>query len=108
MADTTMFIDHEPLIMGMTPKEYQAAFSYLDHANFTREVEEYDGQRRETGQQLANNMPWYGRPEYWALILGCTTLLHTLFIQWVWPLVQKDLPINSPWASPGHQQPYGE
>ncbi|GAW21653.1 hypothetical protein ANO14919_111760 [Xylariales sp. No.14919] len=105
MEDTIMFLDQEPLVMGMTPKEYQAAFSYLDHANFSREVEEFDVQRRDPMGPPRTNVVWYRRPEFWALVLGSVTLIHTLFIQWVWPLILRNLPTNSPYRSDDPQYP---
>ncbi|KAI1430094.1 hypothetical protein F5Y12DRAFT_709646 [Xylaria sp. FL1777] len=99
MADLSMPIGQEPLVMGMTPSEYQAAFSYLDQANFAREIDGYEAQQqRYRDQTLKNPIPWTKRPEFWALILGALTFGHSLFVQWLWPILQKELPSKSPYV----------
>ncbi|KAI3329269.1 hypothetical protein HD806DRAFT_278847 [Xylariaceae sp. AK1471] len=86
------------LVMGMSQKEYQTAFMYLDHANFTREAEEFE--IRAAGPMLLPPLPWYKRPEFWAIILGAFSLVHGLFVQWAWPKIQRDLNKGSPFAAP--------
>ncbi|KAJ2986788.1 hypothetical protein NUW58_g4864 [Xylaria curta] len=86
-----------PPVMGMTAKEYQTAFAYLDHANFAREMEEYKGQqRRGSGAGLPRGVPYYKRYEFWAIVLGLASLVHAVFVQWVWPFIRAALPPNSP------------
>ncbi|KAI0974364.1 hypothetical protein F4678DRAFT_458331 [Xylaria arbuscula] len=98
-----MSMDQPPLVMGMTPSEYQAAFAYLDHANFAREVDEYEAQQQRYKEQPAtgSKVHWIKRAEFWALFLGIVTLVHGLFVQWVWPALLKELPKDSPYA-PSH------
>ncbi|KAF2968165.1 hypothetical protein GQX73_g5456 [Xylaria multiplex] len=100
MEDAHMVTGHEPLVMGMTPEEYQAAFAAIEYENFYREVEESENlQRRQL--ESDNSMTallWYKRPEVWALVLGGFTLLHSLFVQWLWPLIEMSG--NSPYTSP--------
>ncbi|KAI0878948.1 hypothetical protein GGS24DRAFT_496380 [Hypoxylon argillaceum] len=102
MADTNLPRDLEPIplpVMGMTAKEYQTAFMYLDHANFAREVEESKNQRRQ-GPTVRPPPPplWFYRYEFWAIILALASLWHAVFVQWVWPKIQTSIPIDSPWA----------
>ncbi|KAI0428848.1 hypothetical protein F5Y09DRAFT_343255 [Xylaria sp. FL1042] len=87
-----------PLVMGMTPSEYQAAFAYLDHANFAREIDEYEAQQHRYKDQTEKSpLPLGKRPEFWALILGLLSLTHSLFVQWVWPILLRELPRDSPY-----------
>ncbi|KAI0817976.1 hypothetical protein GGR55DRAFT_673805 [Xylaria sp. FL0064] len=87
-----------PLVMGMTPSEYQAAFAYLDHANFAREIDEYEArQNRHQGQVAGSPISWIQRPEVWALILGLVTLCHSVFVQWLWPIILREMPRKSPY-----------
>ncbi|KAI1118876.1 hypothetical protein F5Y14DRAFT_183291 [Nemania sp. NC0429] len=74
-------------VMGMTAKEYQTAFTYLEHADFAREMEEYGDQRRRA--TTPRPVRWYQRYEMWALVLGAFSLVHAGFVQWVWPGLQK-------------------
>ncbi|KAI0523698.1 hypothetical protein F5B22DRAFT_410376 [Xylaria bambusicola] len=101
MADAGLLMNKEPLIMGMTPGDYQAAFSYLDHANFAREVEAHEAQKQQLGKRppaAPKDIPWWRRPEYWALILGCVTFFHSLFSTWAWPWVRRYLEEDSPYS----------
>ncbi|KAI1824527.1 hypothetical protein F4861DRAFT_538988 [Xylaria intraflava] len=89
-------------VMGMTQKEYQAAFiltpadkrenktnsSYLDDANLLREMEELDRKRRGLTVLEIPHVSWYNRPECWALILGAIGLANALFTQWLWPYIR--------------------
>ncbi|KAI2638120.1 hypothetical protein GGS21DRAFT_509853 [Xylaria nigripes] len=82
----------------MTEREYRAAFTYLDYANFTREVGEIGEKRRRATVLEIPRTAWYKRPECWAIIMGSISLMHGLFVQWVWPQIQTTLPANPPKA----------
>ncbi|KAK5624745.1 hypothetical protein RRF57_000461 [Xylaria bambusicola] len=101
MADGRLLMNKEPLIMGMTPGDYQAAFSYLDHANFAREVEAHEAQQQQLAKRpptvSTKEIPWFRRPEYWALILGFVTFMHSLFVTWAWPWVKRYMEKDSPY-----------
>ncbi|KAI1122602.1 hypothetical protein F5Y10DRAFT_270914 [Nemania abortiva] len=101
MADTNMPRGREPIplpVMGMTAKEYQTAFMYLDQANFAREIEESKDQRRRGLRGPQPPPPWIRRYEFWAIVLGALSLAHAVFVQWVWPKILLNLPKNSPWG----------
>ncbi|KAI0539952.1 hypothetical protein GGR58DRAFT_462583 [Xylaria digitata] len=74
----------------------------IEYENFCREVEESENlQRRQLGpEKPMTAMIWYKRPEVWALLLGVVTLVHSIFVQWLWPLIQMSTPGNSPYAPP--------
>lgn len=77
---------------------------YLDHANFAREAEEFEAELNHR-RLIFPILPWYKRPEFWAIILGAVSLLHGLFVQWAWPRVQKRLNLTSPYADPRSTPP---
>ncbi|KAI1166936.1 hypothetical protein F5B18DRAFT_570033 [Nemania serpens] len=93
-ANIPMDMEHIPIpisipVMGMTAKEYQTAFTYLEHADFAREIEEYRDQRRRA--TAPRPIRWYERYELWAIVLAAISLAHAGFVQWVWPGIQKDM-----------------
>ncbi|KAI0395826.1 hypothetical protein F5Y17DRAFT_456692 [Xylariaceae sp. FL0594] len=89
-----------PPVMGMTQKEYEAAFTYLDHSNFAREAEEFEAEASHH-RLIFPILPWYKRPEFWALIIGSLSLVHGLFVQWAWPRLQEELSRHK--GFPGHE-----
>ncbi|KAI0401799.1 hypothetical protein F4802DRAFT_600644 [Xylaria palmicola] len=116
MADQTPSIEPKPIplpVMGMTAEEYQIALihpsimatgtdsiprvrrkksSYLDHANFAREMEQDKNQRRKVSLRLA---PYWQRIEFWALTVGVISFVHAMFVQWGWPAIQPLLSRDS-------------
>jgi hypothetical protein len=69
---------------------------HLDYANFAREAEEFDA--RPAGSLLLPPLPWYKRPEFWAIIIGTFSLTHGFFIQWIWPKIKQHLTEESPYS----------
>ncbi|KAI1813267.1 hypothetical protein GGS20DRAFT_554179 [Poronia punctata] len=59
----------------------------LDHANFARETEAFEAKLQRT-RIILPRLPWYKRPECYAIIIGTLSLIHALFVQWGWPTVQ--------------------
>ncbi|KAI1190891.1 hypothetical protein F5B17DRAFT_445137 [Nemania serpens] len=93
-ANIPMDLEHMPMpmpipVMGMTAKEYQTAFTYLEHADFAREIEEYRDQRRRAAAPRPAR--WYARYELWAIVLAAVSLFHAGFVQWVWPGIRKGM-----------------
>ncbi|GAW26295.1 hypothetical protein SAMD00023353_2700400 [Rosellinia necatrix] len=89
--------------MGITPPQYQAAFATLEHAAFARQIEdiitEAKLEKLKAVKRMANHVPMHKRVEFWATLIGVAALGHGMFVFWVWPYIQANIPVDSPLAN---------
>jgi hypothetical protein len=61
----------------------------LDYAGFQEELDRLEDERQRAEFAALKRALWYQRPEIYAIALGVLSLLHALYVQWIWPLLQK-------------------